>query len=64
MDVVAEGVETPAQVAQLQILHCDYAQGYHFARPMDAARFVEMLDSRKSWSLPLAPAAVAIHPQR
>ena len=44
MDVVAEGVETPEQVAQLQALDADYAQGYHFARPLsveDAVTFLQ-----------------------
>jgi diguanylate cyclase (GGDEF)-like protein/PAS domain S-box-containing protein len=55
MDVVAEGVENAAQVAQLQILHCDYAQGYYFARPMEASQLVQLLESRHTWPLPLAP---------
>jgi predicted signal transduction protein with EAL and GGDEF domain len=37
MQVVAEGVETAEQVAMLQGLDCTQAQGYHFARPQDAA---------------------------
>ena len=44
MDVVAEGVETPEQVAQLQALETDYAQGYYFARPLrpeDATVFLQ-----------------------
>jgi diguanylate cyclase (GGDEF)-like protein/PAS domain S-box-containing protein len=57
MEVVAEGVESAAQVAQLQVLHCDYAQGYYFARPMEASQFIELLDSRRAWQLPLAPAS-------
>ena len=57
MDVVAEGVETAAQVAQLQLLHCDYAQGYYFARPMDAGQLADLLESRRSWTLPVAPAS-------
>jgi EAL domain-containing protein (putative c-di-GMP-specific phosphodiesterase class I) len=36
MTVVAEGVEEPSQVERLQALGCDYAQGFHFARPMSA----------------------------
>jgi len=64
MEVVAEGVETPAQVAQLQILHCDYAQGYHFARPMDAAQLEGLLESRRAWTLPLAPASALLQKPR
>ena len=58
MEVVAEGVETPAQVAQLQLLRCDYAQGYHFARPMDAAQLEALLESRRVWPLPLSSGSV------
>ncbi|MDQ1507459.1 MAG: hypothetical protein QOD57_5186 [Actinomycetota bacterium] len=32
--VVAEGVETAAQLAELRALDCDYGQGYLFARPL------------------------------
>ena len=35
MDVIAEGVETAPQLAHLKALHCEYAQGYYFARPAD-----------------------------
>ena len=34
MEVVAEGVETTEQLATLQALECQYAQGYLFGRPM------------------------------
>lgn len=36
MEVVAEGVETPKQLAQLRSLRCEYAQGYLFSKPGDA----------------------------
>ena len=33
--VVAEGVESPEQMAQLALLGVDYLQGYHLARPLE-----------------------------
>jgi EAL domain-containing protein (putative c-di-GMP-specific phosphodiesterase class I) len=36
MDVTAEGVETPQQIASLSALHCQHAQGYFFSRPVPA----------------------------
>ena len=37
MEVIAEGVETPQQLAQLRSLNCQYAQGYLFSQPQDAS---------------------------
>ena len=37
MDVVAEGVETTKQLAQLKMLKCEYGQGYLFSKPMSPA---------------------------
>ncbi|HLX88231.1 MAG TPA: EAL domain-containing protein, partial [Acidimicrobiales bacterium] len=39
LEVVAEGVETDEQLAQLKELGCDYAQGYLFSRPVPAEDF-------------------------
>jgi diguanylate cyclase (GGDEF)-like protein/PAS domain S-box-containing protein len=44
MDVVAEGVETREQAAELRALGCEYAQGYYFSRAVDtvaASRLIE-----------------------
>lgn len=35
MHVVAEGVETTAQLEQLKTLKCDFVQGYLFSKPLD-----------------------------
>ena len=34
MQLIAEGVETPAQAELLTSLGCLYAQGYHFCHPV------------------------------
>jgi EAL domain-containing protein (putative c-di-GMP-specific phosphodiesterase class I) len=36
MKVIAEGIETSEQLAQLKTLNCEYGQGYFFAKPMKA----------------------------
>jgi EAL domain-containing protein (putative c-di-GMP-specific phosphodiesterase class I) len=50
MEVVAEGVETQQQLDLLRKMHCSYAQGYHLSRPIEAARFEELLGTRRSWA--------------
>jgi EAL domain-containing protein (putative c-di-GMP-specific phosphodiesterase class I) len=43
IDVVAEGIETAAQLARLRTLVCDRGQGYYYARPMPAEDLATML---------------------
>ena len=43
LEVVAEGVETEAQMQMLQSLGCDYIQGYLLARPMDAGQYEKFM---------------------
>jgi diguanylate cyclase (GGDEF)-like protein len=41
LDVLAEGVETEAQLQYLQDEKCDYVQGYYTGRPMPASEFLK-----------------------
>ncbi|MEB3829129.1 putative bifunctional diguanylate cyclase/phosphodiesterase [Phormidium sp. CCY1219] len=49
MDVVAEGVETPEQLAGLRALKCEYGQGYFFSKPLDAKAATALLASNPQW---------------
>lgn len=44
LNVVAEGVETQAQLEKLQQLHCDQMQGYLFSRPLRAEEIEKLLE--------------------
>ena len=41
MGIVAEGVETLAQVDRLKSLECDYIQGYYYSKPLPNEQFIE-----------------------
>jgi diguanylate cyclase len=49
---VAEGVETAGQVQVLRTMGCDYAQGYHFARPLPAPLLKEWLKANSQGQYP------------
>ncbi len=44
--VVAEGVETAAQAELLAAIGCEHAQGFHYARPMDAGALAKFIGDR------------------
>jgi EAL domain-containing protein (putative c-di-GMP-specific phosphodiesterase class I) len=48
VEVVAEGVETEEQLAELKRLGCHRAQGYLFARPMSASAVDKLLRARET----------------
>ena len=43
LEIVAEGVETETQIDLLTQHGCEYAQGYHYSRPLPAERFAALL---------------------
>jgi diguanylate cyclase (GGDEF)-like protein/PAS domain S-box-containing protein len=51
LDVVAEGVETLEQVALLKQLHCKYAQGYYFSKPLSAENSTTLLEGEPTWQM-------------
>jgi len=45
IDVIAEGVETQAQLLKLRLLGCDRGQGYLFAKPLDSEAVTAFIQS-------------------
>lgn len=52
LKVVAEGIETPAQLDALERLGCDFGQGYLIGRPAPAEAFRDWLRSRPAERTP------------
>ena len=52
MKVIAEGVETEAQIEQLKKLNCETAQGFYFSKPMSFEDLQEFLGTRIKLNLP------------
>jgi diguanylate cyclase (GGDEF)-like protein len=58
--LVAEGIESPEQVAMLQAMDCDTAQGYLFSKPLSVSDAESCLQRPKEQPLPVqAPKPVA-----
>lgn len=49
LTVVAEGVETAAQLSELRRLGCDVAQGFYFSHPRPAETMEELLAPDVAW---------------
>ena len=54
-EIVAEGIETPAQLDALRALGCDYGQGYLFARPLAPPDLAALLAAPPTWAPLWAP---------
>lgn len=52
LEVIAEGVETAAQLAYLRRHHCDQIQGYYFSRPLPVPELEQMLREEKRLPTP------------
>ena len=46
LKTIAEGIEHPEQISELQLLGCESGQGYHFARPLSVGDMDEFLLDR------------------
>jgi len=49
MEVVAEGVETAVQLAQMRAIGCEYGQGYFFSKPLDSEAATALLRRSPTW---------------
>ena len=49
MDVIAEGIETTAQLAQLRLLQCEYGQGFFFSKPLNKDQAEALIASSPKW---------------
>ena len=52
LDTIAEGVETAQEAAYLRDISCEYAQGYHFARPAPPAAIENLLATESVHTVP------------
>jgi EAL domain-containing protein (putative c-di-GMP-specific phosphodiesterase class I) len=48
-NVIAEGVETAAQLAKLRSIGCEYGQGYFFAKPLPGEDATALMASEPQW---------------
>ncbi|MEL6909399.1 MAG: EAL domain-containing protein [Cyanobacteria bacterium J06629_2] len=49
MDVIAEGIETTTQLAQLKLLQCEYGQGFFFSKPLNQEHAEAFVANSPRW---------------
>ncbi|MEY4520610.1 MAG: hypothetical protein RLZZ499_3210 [Cyanobacteriota bacterium] len=49
MDVIAEGIETTSQLAQLKLLQCEYGQGFFFSKPLSKKNAEALIANSTQW---------------
>lgn len=49
MDIIAEGIETTSQLAQLRLLECEYGQGFFFSKPLSHQQAEALIASSPQW---------------
>lgn len=49
LDVIAEGIETPQQLAGLRELGCEFGQGYFFSMPVNAVEAEALIAAGRQW---------------
>jgi diguanylate cyclase (GGDEF)-like protein/PAS domain S-box-containing protein len=62
LKVIAEGVETEAQMAFLRAHHCDEIQGYYFSKPLLVVDAADRLRGTASEALHVQPFHVSLEP--
>lgn len=55
MNVIAEGVETEAQLNVLRSINCDFAQGYFFSKPLPVTQIEQFIENYLTLSHPSNP---------
>lgn len=45
--VVAEGIEDAEMEKMVRLMHCDYAQGYMYAKPIFEEKMIELIEKEK-----------------